>query len=141
MSGSQLIPFLMVVFCNVAYHLASKNVPKEISPFLGLMGTYGASFLCCTALYFLTRHSSLDTGSSKISLFNLLLGLAVVGVEGGYLLLYRSGSEVGKAPMMASICFTVTLAILGVLFFRETMTASKAAGILLCIVGIVLMNR
>ena len=132
-----LAPLLLVILCNTGYHLVSKSMPGNINPFLGLVSTYGIACLGSALLFFLTKGSVFAAEKAGISLSNLLLGLVVIGIEGGYMLMYRTGWEISRASLIASICLAVVLVILGSAVFQETLTVRKIVGILLCIGGVI----
>lgn len=135
-----LAPLLLVILCNTGYHLISKSLPGNLNPFLGLVGTYGMACLGSALLFFLTKSSVFAVETSKISIYNLLLGLIVIGVEGGYMLMYRAGWEVSRASLIASICLAVMLVVLGAVMFGEALTVRKIFGILLCIGGVIALK-
>lgn len=135
-----LMPLLLVILCNTGYHLISKSMPGNINPFLGLVGTYGMACLGSALLFFLTKDSVFSPEKVEITIYNLLLGLVVIGVEGGYMLMYRSGWEVSRASLTASICLAVVLVILGAAVFHEALTIRKVIGILLCIGGVIALK-
>lgn len=135
-----LAPLLLVILCNTGYHLVSKSMPGNINPFLGLVGTYGIACLGSMLLFFLTKDSVFSPEKVEITIYNLLLGLVVIGVEGGYMLMYRAGWEVSRASLTASICLAVVLVILGAAVFHEALTVRKIFGILLCIGGVIALK-
>ncbi len=135
-----LMPLLLVILCNTGYHLISKSMPGNINPFLGLVGTYGMACLGSVLLFFLTKGSVFAAEKVEITIYNLLLGLVVIGVEGGYMLMYRADWEVSRASLTASICLAVVLVILGTAVFHEALTFRKILGILLCIGGVIALK-
>ena len=48
---------------------------------------------------------------SKINILNILLGLVVVVIEGGYIIMYRLGWEISKGVLIANICIATLLFI------------------------------
>ena len=51
MSIQYYIPLLMVIGCNLGYHILSKSLPNNINPFIGLSATYGVAFLGSLILF------------------------------------------------------------------------------------------
>lgn len=68
------------------------------------------------------------------------MGLVIIGVEGGYMLMYKKGWEVSKGSLIANICVAVILLLIGIAFFHEKMNFKKIIGLIVCIIGIVLIN-
>ena len=62
------------------------------------------------------------------------MGLIIIGVEGGYMLMYKKGS------LIANICIAVILVFMGVAFFHEKLNITKMIGMIICIIGIILVN-
>lgn len=68
------------------------------------------------------------------------MGFAVVGIEGGFLMMYRNGWEVSKGSLVANILLAVVLAFIGFLFLKEEVTVKKMIGIALCVGGVIFVN-
>lgn len=135
-----LAPLLLVIAANSFYHFISKNTSASLNPFLGLTATYGIALIFSLILFWLTKNASLSVEISKIKAANFLMGLAVLGVESGWLLMYRSGWEISKASVIANICVAVILFIVGFIIFREELSIMKLVGLLVCIIGVSLLN-
>ena len=123
-------PIALVVFSNVVYHICAKNVPKEME---------AAS---AAALFFATnRGGSLSEEFAKMNLAPLLLGVAVVGLEGGYIYAYKNGWAVSMAAVVQSAFLSLALLAAGALLYNEAITLNKVLGICLCLVGLFFLNR
>ncbi|WP_078036532.1 EamA family transporter [Oribacterium sp. C9] len=136
-----MFPLLMVILCNTGYHLIMKSLPNNTNPFLGLAATYGAAFIGSILIFLLTRHTIFAQDNGNVCPMNYLLGLVLIGVEGGYILMYQAGWQISKASVVSSIVLTVILFILGSTIFKEMITMDKAVGMIFCIIGIMFMNR
>ena len=132
-SFSYFAPLLLVIAANTCYHFISKSTSSQVNPFLGLVGAYGVSLLLSTVLFFVTKTESLAAEISKLQ-------PAVLGMESGWILMYRNGWEVSKASVIANICVAMILLAIGVLVFREALSLKKVAGLLICVVGVALIN-
>lgn len=135
-----VLPLVIVIFSNTLYHLISKKTPSQINPFAALTITYGVAFLGSMILFLLTEKNDYLTALQQLPLRNFLMGLVIIGVEGGYLLMYQKGWEVSNGSLIANICVAVLLFFLGITLFQEKVSIIKAFGIFLCIAGIVIMN-
>ena len=135
-----IFPLILVVACNAAYQLLCKNTPPQLNPFTGLFASYGVSCLICAVLMLLTKEGTLGEELRQIRPLNLVLGMVIIGVEGGYLLMYRSGWQVSRGPLAAYMCTAVVLLIVGVLFYREGVSLQKLLGAAVWVGGILLMN-
>jgi drug/metabolite transporter (DMT)-like permease len=108
---------------------------------MGLFITYGVACLISALAFFITSKNYFIEEVTKASISNVLLGLVVVGVEGGYILMYRGGWEISKGSITANMCIAIILLIFGLLVFKEGITIKKAMGAALCIMGIFLINK
>lgn len=140
MSIGYVMALVIVIFCNLFYHILSKSIPSNTNPFIGLTATYGVAFIGSMILFWLTKDSIYANEKNSINIFNLLIGLVIIGVEGGYMLMYRAGWEVSKASVCANIVLAVLLLIVGVGIFNESIDVKKIIGVVLCILGITLLK-
>lgn len=140
MSIQYFLPLVMVICCNLGYHLLSKSLPSNINPFIGLAATYGVAFLGSLLLFVITKDTVYSNQKVNINMYNLLLGIVIIGVEGGYMLMYRAGWEVSKTSVVANIVLAILLLFIGTIVFHESVDVKKIAGIILCVLGIVLIK-
>lgn len=141
MNINYLMPLLVVIICNVCYHLISKNISSTTNTYMGLFITYGVACLISALAFIITSKNYFIEEVTKVSISNILLGLVVVGIEGGYIIMYRLGWEISKGAIIANICIATILLIAGALFFKEAFTIQKVIGVVVCIIGIFLMNK
>jgi drug/metabolite transporter (DMT)-like permease len=76
----------------------------------------------------------------KLNWVSVKLGIAIVGVEIGYLLAYRAGWQISLGAIVSNVAVAVLLVPIGILLFREKLTTVNYVGIVLCIVGLVMTN-
>jgi multidrug transporter EmrE-like cation transporter len=65
----------------------------------------------------------------------VMLALAVVGIEIGYLLAYRSGWTIGVTYAFASGATVAILAVIGWLYFHDAIVLKRILGLALIILG------
>ena len=70
-----------------------------------------------------------------------VMGLAIVGLEVGAIFMYKAGWEVSIGNIVQAIFVAIALLIVGVLVYKEVLTATKVAGIAACLLGIFLLNK
>ena len=93
-------------------------------------------------LFFVTgQGTNLFAECGKINWTAFVLGLAIVGLEGGSLYMYKAGWNVNTGYVIKAIIVAVALVFVGYLLYHEQMTWTKALEILACMTGIVLINR
>ncbi len=69
----------------------------------------------------------------------MVLGFAVVGLEAGYVYLYRAGWKVSKGSLTANICLAGALLVVGALMYHERISLRQVVGAVVCALGLYLM--
>ena len=69
------------------------------------------------------------------------VGLGALMIELGFLLTYRAAWPVSIASVMMNGIVAVLLLPIGAALFGETITAVRAAGVVLCLLGLSLLQR
>lgn len=128
----------LAVFANVIYHVVQKNTPSGVNPALTLAATYMTAALLCFAAYLLfPGKEGVLAGFRHLNWTAAVLGLAIIGLELGFLLAYRSGWNVSSAALVANIAVSVLLIPVGLLFFGEGLKPVNVVGVVLCVAGLV----
>ena len=134
-------PIVLVILSNVMYQLCARRMPNSVDPFAALMVTYlvgaGASLLLYLLLH---KGGNIFEEFSQINWVPFVFGLVIVGIEVGWIFVYRAGWQVSTAPIVQSAIVAVILIILGFLLFKESMTWNKILGVAVCILGLFFIN-
>jgi len=141
-SAMQLTWLAIAIVATVGYHLVLKVTPAAVNPFLSLAVTYAIGSIGFVAIYAAMPGSA--TLRESLYLPNwTALGLAgsVVLLDVGFLMLYRSGFNVSLGALVTQSAAALLLLLLGVAFFREKLSLVNIGGIVLCVVGLWLINR
>jgi drug/metabolite transporter (DMT)-like permease len=138
----QYASILLVISSVVSYHLCQKSLSQAVSPLATLIITYLVAFLATGTLYFFTAgKESVGDHMKQISPKAILLGLAIVGMEVGFFLAYRSGWKIGSASLISNITATAILLPIGMLFFNEGgIGLREGIGMALAVSGVLLVN-
>ena len=148
-----IFSIVIAIFSSVFYHLSMRTVPTNANPFFLLFLAYIfasiVTLIVCIATQVnisgsmkeLFATSSSGQAFSPSLLAAAQIGLAVVGIELGFLLAYRSGWTVVWAPLISNASVTLILLPIGLYFFREQLTPGKIIGASLCLSGIYLISR
>jgi len=136
---SYLGPVALVAVSLVVYQLAQRIVSGGSNPWAPLLVAYvvGVAF-CATAL--LVTAPSFIGELRALSAGSLVLGLAVVGIEFGYLMAHRAGWDLAALGMVGSVTATVLLAAIAASFLEEPLAIRGLAGIGCCVVGLALLS-
>ncbi len=72
MSIRYVMALVIVIFCNLFYHILSKSIPGNTNPFIGLTATYGVAFIGSMILFWLTKDSIYANEKNSINIFKLV---------------------------------------------------------------------
>jgi uncharacterized membrane protein len=135
------LPVGLTVVANVLYHVFLKVTPASVNPLLSLVVTYLTAAAATVAILAVgPERVSLAAGLRDLNWASYALGLAIVGLEVGFMLAYRAGWNISLAGLISSTTVSLLLVPVGLLFFREALSAVNALGIALCLVGLALVN-
>jgi uncharacterized membrane protein len=132
----------VAIACTVGYHLVLKLTPAGVNPLLSLMVTYALVTVLFGALLaaspggFEWRQEARQLNWTAIA-----LAVAIVGLDLAFLFLYRSGFKVSLGALVTQSSAAMLLLVVGVAVFREKLSLANSAGIVLCLVGLWLVNR
>lgn len=133
---------LLAVLSNSCYHLFQKSTPSNLNPIAALIVTYAcALFVSITVFFIFVPGVNLIESIRAVNWASILLGFAVVGLELGFLLAYRSGWNISIAGFLANTLVALLLIPVGVLFYKEKLSIINISGFLLCVTGLFLVSR
>jgi len=135
------LPIILTVIANVFYHIFQKMIPEKVDPIASLILTY------CTALIgslmvFVWYHKNVNVieAFKGLNWTSCALGLSIILLELGFLLAYRVGWDISFGAIVSNVSVTLLLIPIGIIFFKENISMANLIGILLCIIGLVLIN-
>jgi uncharacterized membrane protein len=134
-------PLLLVIAANTFYHICSKSLPQNANPFISLFVTYTVGAILSLLIYFFGENPAIINDMKKLNWTSILLGLSIIGLEFGYIKVYRAGWNVSTGSLVANIGLAVVLVFVGVLLYKENITLNRLIGIVLCCVGIFFLNK
>ena len=137
-----VISILIIVISNVVYNICTKSTPHKINPFASLIITYlTAALLSAIAGLFYVSEKGFARSFGLLNWTSLALGLAIVGLEFGYIMAYRAGWNISVGSLVANILLALMLVPVGLFLFKEGFGPNKIIGAGLCIVGLVMLNK
>ncbi len=132
---------LIAVFSTMLYHITIKFTPVDANPALSLIVTYlTAIVLCVVLLFFIPLKTGVIEGLKQLNWASVGLAFALVGLEVGFILVYRAGWNISIAAIVVNAAVTVLLVPVGIMLFSEKLSAMNYAGIVVCIAGLVMVN-
>jgi uncharacterized membrane protein len=93
-------------------------------------------------MFFFTSDSkNLLVEISKTNWSALALGIAIVGLEFGYICIYRAGWKIGVASLVANISLACVLLLVGLFVYKEVITLKQLLGMGICAIGLMLIVK
>lgn len=134
-------PILVVILSNTFYNICMKSMPNDVNPFGALMVTYIVSAIITAIIFvFMVKPSNVVFELSKVNWTSIVLALVLVGLEVGYVFVYRAGWSVSTASVVANIGLACVLLVVGFFLYNENVSIKQIIGIFVCMFGLVLIN-
>jgi len=132
----------IAVTASVLYHVFTKAIAPGAHPIVSVLVTYVSAFLLSLPLFSVfPLEDRLPQALEKINWASYALALAIVGLEVGFLLAYRAGWNISVAGIAANVAAALILIPVGMLFFSERPSLINILGVLVCILGLVMVNH
>ena len=134
-------PILVVILSNTFYNVCMKSMPGDVNPFGALMVTYLVAAIVSGIIFvYVVGLNNVGVELSKINWTSVVLALAIVGLEVGYVFVYRAGWTVSTATVVANIGLACVLIFVGYFLYKENVSINQIVGIIVCMFGLVLIN-
>ena len=134
-------PMALIIVSNTFYQICTKSTPEKMNPFASLTVTYLVGAVISAVLYFiLGGGGSILQEYKKLNWAPFVLGIVIVGLEGGWIYAYKAGWQVSSGQIIQCAILGIILIFVGTLVYREALTWNKIVGIIICMVGLVFIN-
>ena len=134
-------PIALAVFADVFYQICSKSTPVTLNPFASLTITYLVGAALSALIFFMTGGGNMLAEWKEVNWTTFVLGLAIVGLEAGSIYMYRLGWNMNTGYIVKALILGIVLIGVGYFLYKEQLTMTKAAGILVCLFGLFLINK
>lgn len=135
-------PILLAVFADVFYQISAKSTPETLNPFASLTITYLVGAAVSAIIYFIVSGGgNLISELKEINWTTFVLGLAIVGLEAGSIYMYKVGWNMNTGYIVKALILGMVLIAVGYFLYKEQVTMTKAVGIAVCLLGLVLINK
>lgn len=135
-------PILLAVFSNVIYQICAKSTPAGIDPLASVVVTYLVGAAASLGLYFImNKGGNLSEEYRHLNWAPFVLGLAIVGLEVGSIYMYKVGWKMNTGSLVQNALLCIMLVFVGWLLYKEDLSLTKVIGIVLCLAGLVCINR
>lgn len=133
---------IIIITSTLMYHIIQKSTPRLVSPIVTLFVTYATATLLCLILYpFFRQNDGILLEIKKLNWTSYALGVVIFGIELGFLYAYRTGWNLSTANLFTMAMVSSILIPIGIVIYKEKISLVNAVGIILCIVGVGLINK
>lgn len=131
----------VAIVSSALYHFSQKATPRTVNPPIALLTTYAvAMVLTAGLLCFMSAKKGFLSEIRQLNWASFLLAASIVGLEVGFLLVYRSGWNIGLAAVLVNVVASLLLVPVALLLFKDKLNWVNIAGILTCLVGLIMLN-
>jgi len=133
---------ITLAICSSAlYHFVAKSTPADVNFSVSLLVTYAAALgvTLIIALLF-PADKGFASELKNLNWTSFLLALAIVGIEFGFLLTYRSGWNLGIAAVLTNVVASLILVPVAIFVFKDKVSWVNITGIIVCFMGLVMLN-
>jgi len=133
---------ITLAICSSAlYHFVAKSTPANVNFSVSLLVTYAVAFgVVLLTLFFFPMPNGLAYELKQLNWASIGLAIAIVGIEFGFLLVYRSGWHLGIAAALTNVVASLILVPVAIYFFKDKISWVNIVGIFVCLAGLVMLN-
>lgn len=131
----------IAIASSALYHFVQKSTPVNVNFAVSLIVTYVISIAIILIIYtFLPTSKGFIAELRELNWASYALALSLVGLEVGFLLVYRSGWNLGIAAVLVNVVAALILVPLAIFVFKDKLNWINVAGIMVCLAGLVMLN-
>ncbi len=132
---------ITLAICSSAlYHFVAKSTPANVNFTVSLLVTYGVAFVATLLTFFFFPTSNVVAELKQLNWASVGLAVAVMGIEFGYLLMYRAGWNLGIAAVLVTVLASLILVPVAIFVFKDKISWINIAGVVVCLVGLMMLN-
>ena len=131
----------LAIASSALYHFVAKSTPSNVNFTVSLLVTYTVAFVVTlVGFFFFPAKNGIVTEIKQLNWASIGLAIAIVGIEFGFLLTYRSGWNLGIAAVLVNVVASLILVPVAIFFFKDKISPINILGILVCLAGLVMLN-
>lgn len=133
---------ITLTICSSAlYHFVAKSTPSNVNFTVSLLVTYAIAFtVTLFTFFFFPIKNGFLVELKQLNWASIGLAIAIVGIEFGFLLVYRSGWNLGIAAVLTNVVASLILLPVAIFFFKDKISWVNIVGIFICLVGLMMLN-
>ena len=136
-----VVSIAIAIIASTLYHVLQKATPQDVNPVITLLVIYVSGIVVSLLLFTVfPLETGLAESLKQLNWASVALGAVVVGIETGFLLMYRTGWNISVGALVVNVAATLILIPVGLLFFKEQLTPVNLLGVVVCIIGLVMIN-
>ncbi|MCK7614947.1 EamA family transporter [Roseibium sediminicola] len=131
----------LAVVGTIGYHNFIKMIPATIDPIISVIAIYVFVMIISALIFpFFVDRSAIADNIRMVNWTQFGVACAVVCMELGFLLMYRSGWDLSVGNVVTGVAINIVLLGIGFLLFKEALSPINVLGVLLSIVGVALIS-
>lgn len=131
----------LAIASSALYHFSAKGTPGNVNFSISLIVTYLVALgIVLVAAIFFPSKNGIAFELKQLNWASYLLAIAIVGIEFGFLLVYRSGWNLGIAAVFVNVVASLILVPVAIFVFKDKLNWVNIVGILVCLAGLVMLN-
>ena len=131
----------LAILSSAFYHFVAKSTPSNVNFTVSLLVTYVVAFIVTIfGFFFFPAKNGVMAEIKHLNWASIGLAIAVVGIEFGFLLVYRSGWNLGIAAVLVNVVASLILVPVAIFVFKDKISWINVMGILVCLAGLVMLN-
>ena len=131
----------LAIASSALYHFVARSTPANVNFPVSLLVTYAVAFIVTlVGFFFFPVKNGLGFELKQLNWASFLLAVAIVGIEFGFLLVYRAGWNLGIAAVLVNVVASLILVPVAIYLFKDKLNWVNIVGILVCLAGLVMLN-
>ena len=131
----------LAIVSSALYHFSAKSAPANTNFSISLVVTYAvALILTLLSTFFFPAPNGVMAELKELNWASILMAVAIVGIEFGFLLSYRAGWDLGIAAVAVNVVASLLLLPVAIFLFKDKISWVNLLGIFVCLAGLVMLN-
>ena len=131
----------LAILSSALYHFVAKSTPSNVNFTVSLLVTYAVAFaVTLLGFFFFPVPNGIAAEIRQLNWASIGLAVAIVGIEFGFLLVYRAGWNLGIAAVLVNVVASLILLPVAIFLFKDKISWVNAAGIVVCLAGLIMLN-